>query len=32
MVFIDEVQKVPELMDAVQLLIDENRGSFLLTL
>jgi uncharacterized protein len=31
MVFIDEVQKVPELMDAVQLLIDENRGSFLLT-
>lgn len=31
LVFIDEVQKVPDLMDAVQLLIDEKSGSFLLT-
>jgi len=31
MIFIDEAQKVPELMDAVQLLIDRNEASFLIT-
>lgn len=30
-VFIDEIQKVPELLDAVQLLIDRRQASFLLT-
>lgn len=30
-VFIDEVQKVPELLDAVQLLIDEGSANFILT-
>ena len=30
-VFIDEVQKVPELLDAVQLLIDEKKAAFILT-
>lgn len=30
-VFIDEVQKVPELLDAVQLLIDEKKATFILT-
>ncbi|HKP94262.1 MAG TPA: ATP-binding protein [Fibrobacteria bacterium] len=30
-VFIDEVQKVPELLDAVQLLIDEGKANFILT-
>lgn len=30
-VFIDEVQKVPELFDAVQFLIDEKKASFILT-
>lgn len=31
MVFIDEVQKVPELLDAVQLLVDEKKAAFILT-
>lgn len=30
-VFIDEVQKVPELLDAVQLLVDEKKANFVLT-
>lgn len=30
-VFIDEVQKVPELLDAVQLSIDEGKANFILT-
>lgn len=30
-VFIDEIQKVPELLDAAQLLIDQGKASFLLT-
>ncbi len=30
-IFIDEVQKVPELLDAAQLLIDEKKANFILT-
>ncbi len=31
LVFIDEIQKVPQLLDAVQYLIDNHRASFILT-
>ncbi len=30
-IFIDEIQKIPQLMDLIQLLIDENQAQFILT-
>ncbi len=31
LIFIDEIQKIPQLMDLVQLLIDDNKAQFILT-